>query len=86
MNAILTSPARTHTSNDLLKVSPVECNFKRGDTVTYTIEYGVEFNVLKVIGFSEPEELHGRFIHLDKESWWFPVHEHQLQLKSNKVH
>lgn len=30
--------------NDLSKFPPVKCDFKTGDTVTFTNDYGVEIN------------------------------------------
>ena len=39
--------------NELSPVPPVECAFKTGDTVTFTNEYGVKFEGLKVIGFKK---------------------------------
>ncbi|HDY7901191.1 TPA: hypothetical protein RQK56_004052 [Vibrio vulnificus] len=59
---------------------PVECEFSVGDRVTFTNEYGVSFPGYKVVGFAE-EEFYGRFIHLDKSSWWFPVKPSELTLE-----
>lgn len=54
-----------------LKMEPPEnTEFSVGDKVKYTTEYGVTFSGLKIIGFSE-DVFYGRFIYLDKSSWWF---------------
>ena len=60
---------------------PVECEFSVGDIVTFTNEYGVSFPGNKVIGFAADDEFYGRFIHLDKEAWWFPVRPAELTLE-----
>lgn len=54
---------------DLLTIAPIDSPFKVGDVVTYTNSYGVAWHGELVIGFSEPDD-HGRFIHLDSDSWW----------------
>lgn len=46
-------------------------NFKVGDKVTYTNEYGVFFEGHEILGFS-PEDFHGRFIYLDLDCYWMP--------------
>jgi hypothetical protein len=40
----------------------------------------VSFPGYKIVGFAE-EEFYGRFIHLDKSSWWFPVKPSELTLE-----
>ena len=55
-----------------MKVSPIECDFKVGDVVTFTNDYDVSFKDLKVIGFCEDDSFYGRFIYLNKDSYWFP--------------
>lgn len=60
---------------------PVDCEFQVGDTVIFTNEYGVAFPGRKIVGFSESDDFYGRFIHLDKESWWFPVRPCELTLE-----
>lgn len=67
----------------LKKEPPVECEFEVGDTVTFTNEYGVSFPGNKVIGFADDDEFYGRFIHLDKSSWWFPVRPSELTLEAS---
>lgn len=70
--------------NRLQSVPPVECLFSAGDVVTFTNDQGVSFEGLKVLGFAG-EPTHGRFIHLDKDSWWFPVHPGSLTLEVKQV-
>ena len=71
-----------YIKDNLLDVSPVPCKFKRGDSVTFTNEYGVKFYNLKVVGFDTPSSdyLRGRFIHLNTSSYWFPHHESELSI------
>ena len=54
---------------------------KLGDVVTFTDDFGVAFSDLKVTGFTPSVEGHGRFVYLDKDSWWFPVKPDQLRLQ-----
>lgn len=51
---------------------PAPCAFELGDLVDFTNDYGVKFKRLVVKGFS-PTVDNGRFVYLDKSSWWFPV-------------
>lgn len=70
--------------NDLSKFPPVACDFKLGDVVTFTNEYGVKFKGLKVIGFEkeiDPDWLPGRFIYLDTSCYWFPKSPESLTLE-----
>ncbi len=55
----------------LSDVAPVPCDFKVGDVVTFTNEYGVSFPNNKIIGFSK-ELFYGKFIHTSNEAYWFP--------------
>lgn len=54
---------------------PVPCEFKVGDPVVFTNEYGVEFK-LRVLGF-DPEPVEREqglaFIYVFKCAWWFAV-------------
>ena len=59
---------------------PVECDFCIGDEVTFTNEYGVSWSGFKIIGFAKDDSFYGRFIHLDKENYWFPVTPESLEL------
>lgn len=54
------------------KEPPIPCDFKIGDSVTFTNDYGVAFHNRRVTGFSETIE-YGRFVFLDQDAWWFPV-------------
>lgn len=60
---------------------PIPCDLKLGDVVTFTNDFGVAFSDLKVTGFTPSVEGHGRFVYLDKDSWWFPVKPDQLRLQ-----
>ena len=59
---------------------PVECEFKPGDVVKFTNEFGVEFEGFVVLGFAKDTEFYGRFIYaaLPGErayngcAYWFP--------------
>lgn len=66
----------------LLVESPVPCDLKVGDPVSYTNPMGVVFTGHKVIGFSNPENNRGRFIHVDHDAPWFPAKAKQIQLES----
>lgn len=86
------------TMQDMVKelstVPPVECEFKLGDTVSYTNEYGIKFDGLKIIGFETKEgyayqvEENFRpyaFIYLDWTSYWFSVGVERLELTHRYV-
>jgi hypothetical protein len=67
--------------NHCQKTPPVECGFKVGDVVTFTNEYGVKFENLVIFGFAKDDSFYGRFIHLFKDSYWFPVRPSELKLQ-----
>lgn len=69
------------TREQLLQESPIPCDFKIGDQVTYTNEYGVSFTGQKVIGFFINPDLPDRFIHTDSDAWWFPKKPSELKLE-----
>jgi hypothetical protein len=54
----------------LNKTSPVDCEFKIGEKVSYTNDYGVTFDDHTVIGFAENTEFYGKFIYLDLDCYW----------------
>ncbi len=54
------------------KQAPEGCTFKVGDIVTYKNEFGALFKNQIITGFAL-EPLNGRFIHLAKDAYWFPV-------------
>ncbi len=58
---------------NLKKESPVPCDLKVGDKVTFTNDNGVSFSNLTVIGFADDDSFYNRFIHLDSDCYWFPV-------------
>lgn len=69
-------PAPFHVRQDLAATPPVPCDFKLGDRVIFTNDYGVKFE-RTVRAFSK--ELRpcnwGKFIYIfeDNSSWWSPV-------------
>ena len=63
----------------LSKNPPVECGLNVGDVVTYTNEFGVSFENQKIIGFAKDDSFYGRFVHLSKGAYWFPVRPSQLK-------
>lgn len=73
------SGARHSLSSDALKEPPVPCEFKLGDTVTFTNENGVVFHGNRVTGFA-PRPVGERFIYLDYDCWWFPTEPSSLTL------
>lgn len=66
----------------LSNTPPVECGLKVGDIVTFTNDCGVSFPGKKVIGFAKDDSFHGRFIHLSKDAYWFPVRADQIRLEN----
>ena len=57
--------------DDIQPVPPVACEFRPGDRVLFTNDYGATFE-RTVVGFS-PTVNYGRFVYLDTDCWWFPV-------------
>jgi hypothetical protein len=64
-------------ATDLQNTPPVPCEFKVGDVVTFTNDYGVKFHDKVVTGFA-PSVENGRFVYFDSDAWWFPVNPSQL--------
>lgn len=77
--------AKYHLTPDAQREPPIECEFRIGDTVTFTNDYGVIFRDHIVTGFSPTVEGEGRFVYLDKDSWWFPVNPLNLSRQSPKT-
>jgi len=71
--------ARYPLSSDAQKLSPIPCEFKVGDTVTFTNDNGIAFPGHLVTGFA-PEPVGKRFIYLDYDCWWFPAEPESLTL------
>lgn len=72
----------------LQPVPPIPCDFEIGDQVTYTNDYGVEFEGLEVIGFAEEIDFYAgryqRFVYLDTGifgAYWFPHSPSELKAK-----
>lgn len=52
----------------------IETDFRVGQQVSFTNEYGVRFEPLEIMGFCKPTpELPGRCVHINDDSYWFPV-------------
>lgn len=69
------TPGKGGTPDDLVLEPPIPCEFKPGDLVVFTNDYGVQFD-LKVRGFAEVPHTQGddpRFIYVFKDAWWLPV-------------
>lgn len=66
----------------LRQTPPVPCDFKVGDCVTFTNEFGVSFPGMIIIGFADDDSLYGRFIHLAGPEYpgafWFPHRPEEL--------
>lgn len=66
---------------DLLETAPIECEYKIGEKVIYTNDYGLEFEVV-IVGFSADEVMfgkYGKFIHFvvdlsnpRSSAYWMP--------------
>lgn len=63
----------------LFKEPPQGCGLQVGDEVSFTNEFDVTFDGLKVVGFSGPDE-HGRCVHLDDAPYWFPIDPEDISL------
>lgn len=59
---------------------PVPCDFKVGEKVTFTNEYGVSFSPHTIVGFDADDSFYGRFIYLDYDCYWFPAAPDSLTL------
>lgn len=58
-------------------------DFKVGDKVVFTNDYGVSFADMTIIAISKYDYLwkYGRCIYLDKDSYWFPVKPENLTIQ-----
>lgn len=61
---------------------PIPCDFKVGDRVTFTNEFGVSFPGRVIIGFAADDSFNGRFIHFTgidhPGAYWFPCKPDEL--------
>ena len=57
----------------LLQECPFGSGLKVGDVVTYTNDYGAEFEGKEIIGFASNKTSWAGYIYLNKDSYWFPV-------------
>ena len=62
----------------LCRDAPVLCKFKVGDKVTFTNPQGAVFEGHSVIGFAPDASFYGKFIHLDLDCYWYPLHPDSL--------
>lgn len=75
----MTQEEKWYEANQMVMEPPLECEFKPGETVKFTNEYGIEFGPYKVLGYTKPENMIGdRYIHINTDSPWFPVHPRSL--------
>lgn len=76
-----TPEEKFYENNAMVNDPPEPCEFKVGDIVKFTNDYGIEFFPHKIIGFTKPEDkLYGRFIHINTDCPWFPVKPGSLTL------
>lgn len=63
----------------MVSTPPLPCDFKVGDRVIFTNDYGVSFHKV-VRGFTrKPQGVDIlRFVYLDLDCWWFPVEPESL--------
>lgn len=59
--------------------SSSETDLKMGDIVTFTNDYGVVFNGMKVLGFCEPD--YGRCVYISMDCYWFAVKPESLKVE-----
>ena len=78
--------AKFYADNEMVNEPPQPCRWQVGDVVKFTNDYGVVFEPFRVIGFTKPEhELHGRFVHINSSSPWFPVSPESLTPSTTKA-
>ena len=72
--------------NGITNYPSTPCDLNVGDIVTYKNDYGVSFKNKKIIGFSNDPVLIriDRFIHLESDTWWFPVKREELTKERNE--
>lgn len=59
---------------DMCSDPPAGCDWRVGDLVKFTNDYGVEFGPYTIQGFTLPgDELNGRVVYLDYDCYWFPT-------------
>lgn len=79
--------AQRELATEMVDESPIPCDFKVGDRVIYTNDYGVEFENV-VFGFTrkphyvpERPDIEPRFVYVHWDCWWFPARASSLRLK-----
>lgn len=68
------------TCDTLDEVLKIDINFKVGDRVIFTNDYGFSFGPYTIQGISKNYDVNGRRIFIDKESFWFPCSAKNLKL------
>lgn len=63
----------------------IETDFRVGQQVSFTNEYGVRFEPHIIMGFCKPE-LSGRCVYLDYDCYWFPTELKSLNPTGNERH
>ena len=58
--------------------------FNKGDSITFTNEYGVSFPNMIIAGFTKDSGLIDRHVYLLKEAYWFPVKLSEIKLTKTK--
>ena len=58
-------------------------DFKVGDKVVFTNDFGVSFTDLTIIAIGKHNDIwkYGHCIYLDKESYWFPVKPENISIQ-----
>lgn len=52
----------------------IETGFRVGQQVSFTNDYGVRFEPLKIMGFCKPTpDMYGRCVYLNYDCYWFPA-------------
>ena len=72
-----------YIQQDLLSSPLVSCDFKIDDEIIFTNENGIEFDGLKVIGFSHDSYDKERFIHVNSDAYWFPKTPKSIRLANS---
>lgn len=78
------APVERNVPSDMVSTPPVACDFKVGDAVVFTNDYGVKFD-LTVRGFAKEVHGSGRFVYVFTDAWWFPVKPASLTFSAAKA-
>lgn len=78
------APIPKNVPRDMVYEPPVPCEFKVGDEVVFTNDYGKKFD-LTVRGFAKTVHGTGRFVYVFDDAWWFPVEPATLAHRAAKA-